>query len=304
MAQHHKAFLAGGLAATAIAAAVIGGPPLIDSGWLRYWNWSPRFRLTRNVEYGNAPDGRGGTLPLLLDVYQPRPRRTRPGPAVLFLHGGGWMIGAKRRAANYLPFLALAGITGIAPNFRSSQLAPFPAMLDDCRLALAWLRELAPYLGLDPQRIAVMGESSGGHLAALLALEKTNGLRACVDWFGPADITSAAEADWRGYDTRAVRPLLGGWPADKPELARAASPVFQVHPSAPPFLIVHGARDGKVPAPQSRRLAAALAEAGVEVTHIEVPGGGHGRFWGTEPNHTELLIRTAGFLHRALQEQA
>jgi acetyl esterase/lipase len=282
------------------AAAYFGGPPLLDSGWLRYWRWSRRFRLTRSIEYASVPDGRGGAFPLLLDVYQPAPQPKRPGPAVVFLHGGGWMLGDKRRAANYLPYLALAGITAIAPNFRSSLRARFPAQLDDCRSALAWLRAHADALHIDPRRIAVMGESSGGHLAALLALDPALRLRACADWFGPADITLAAEGDWARYDTRAVKPLLGGWPAQLPELARAASPVYSVHPAAPPFLIVHGARDGKVPPAQSRRLTGALRAVGAEVAHIEVPGGGHGRFWGTRPDHKELLIRTIVFLAAAL----
>ena len=286
-----------GLGLTAgIAAAYFGGPPLLDSGWLRYWRWSPRFRLARNIEYASVPDGRGGMLPLLLDVYQPAPRPQRPSSAVLFLHGGGWMLGSKRRAANYLPYLAMAGITAIAPNFRSSLHARFPAMLDDCRSALSWLREFAPVLGVDPQRIAVMGESSGGHLAALLALEEANGLRACADWFGPSDLTTAAEGDWVCYDTRVVKPLLGGWPDEQPELAAAASPVYHAHPYAPPFFIVHGERDAKVPVVQSRRMKEILEFHGVPVEYAEVPGGGHGRFWGTKPDHATLLARTIAFL--------
>lgn len=297
--DHKTAYAIGG-AGIAVLAAAIGGPPLLDSGWLRYWNWSHRFRLVRNIEYGHVPCPKGGTLPLLLDVYQPMPRPRYPGPAVLFLHGGGWMAGDKRRAANYLPHLAQAGYTCIAPNFRSSLRARFPAMLDDCRAALAWLRTLAPYLNVDSQRVAVLGESSGGHLAALLALDPASGLRACADWFGPSDITLAAEADWRGYDTRVVRPLLGGWPAKLPELARAASPVYHAHPGAPPFLIVHGKRDAKVPPAQSRRLTAALREAGAPVEHIEIADGGHGRFWGTQPDHAELLARMLAFFADAL----
>ena len=152
-------------------------------------------------------------------------------------------------------------------DYRLSGEARFPAPLEDVAAGLGWLRTHAEHLGIDPTRIVLWGESAGGHLAALLGLTDP-GVRAVVDWYGPADLTTVA-ADAAAGGISAVDPgapdsrealLLGVAPSSDPERARAASPVTHVHADAPPFLLLHGTADRLVPTRQSERLGAALDE--------------------------------------------
>ncbi len=110
-------------------------------------------------------------VPALL--YEP-PAGARAGgarPAILDLHGGGYVAGtAQREDATLRRLSAELGIVGLAPDYRLAPEHPHPAGLDDSAAALAWLHAQAPALSLDPARIAVRGVSAGGGLAAGLAL--------------------------------------------------------------------------------------------------------------------------------------
>ncbi len=232
-----------------------------------------------------------GLRPLELDLHLPPGHRPGTGtavPLVVFVHGGGWMRGHRRMVTpgfaawqpGPLARLAARGFAVASVDYRLSGEARFPAPLEDLATALDWLAEHADEYGFDAGRTVLWGESAGAHLAALLALRGTPRVRGVVDWYGPADLLGFADLgpetalsdDPR--DTREAR-LLGGPPQDLPDLARQASPVHHVHPDAPPFLIAHGTADRAVPYAQSADLAAALAEAGVEVRLDAVEGAGH-----------------------------
>ncbi len=212
-----------------------------------------------------------------LDLYRPAAAAT-PAPVVVFLHGGGWAHGDKFPC----PAAALTdlGFAVASVNYRLSPTAPFPAQLDDATAAVRWLRDHAADHGLDGGRIGAWGVSAGGHLAALLG---TGGhVRAVCDWFGPTDLARfaddaraaglAAKPQWPGL----ILAFLGGPVEANPDLVRRADPVAAVSAATPPFLIQHGDRDEWVPLGQSRRLADALAAAGVPHTFTVVRGGGHG----------------------------
>ncbi|MDG9719028.1 alpha/beta hydrolase [Streptomyces sp. DH24] len=227
-------------------------------------------RLLRAVPYAV----RDGSRPLELDLWLPDEPADRPLPVVVFVHGGAWLTGLRDdpgpglRAWRPGPFarLARAGFAVACPDYRLSGEAAFPAQLDDLTGMVGWLRLRAAELGLDAGRIVTWGESAGGHLAALLALEPGTAVRGCVVWYAPADLTAAPPGSPEAL-------LLG---ADAtPALARAASPVARVTPDAPPFLILHGADDSVVPHAQGEALAAALRAAGTEVTFRSVPGADH-----------------------------
>lgn len=247
---------------------------------------------------------RPGYRPRLLDVRLPAGEG--PFPAVVWIHGGGWLEGDRRYPPPTVPAELLhgtvlaAGLALVSIDYRHSLEAPFPAQLHDVKAALRYVRAFAPALGIDPDRIGVWGESAGGHLAALAGLtgphtpdattlEGTEGVgtgdtgvRAVVDWYGCSDLVALAEHGMPPMPPGVELPdpyaaLLGGTEDERPALARAASPVTYAvrEASPPPFLLVHGTADGLVPYSQSEALAEALRGAGGEVSLQPVDGADH-----------------------------
>ena len=227
--------------------------------------------VQRDLSYGPDPAHR-------LDLYLPAAAGNRPPPVVVFLHGGGWSHGDKSPC----PAAPLAdlGFAVASVNYRLTTVARFPAQLDDARSAVRWLRSRATDLGVDGSRVGAWGISAGGHLAALLGGERE--VRAVCDWFGPTDLARFADdARSAGLAVKPQWPLMiaalfGGSVEASPDLVRQADPTRLVSAASPPFLIQHGDRDEWVPVGQSRRLADALAAAGVDHTFTVVRGGGHG----------------------------
>ncbi|CAL9589368.1 hypothetical protein SUDANB58_05200 [Streptomyces sp. enrichment culture] len=229
-------------------------------------------RLLRGIPYAV----RDGSRPVELDLWLPEEPAGGPLPVVVFVHGGAWRTGLRDDAGPRLrawrphPFarLAAAGFAVVCPDYRLSAEAVFPAQLDDLTEVLSWLRARSAELGLDADRVAVWGESAGGHLAALLALTAGPAVRGCVVWYGATDLTAAPP-----HTPEAM--LLGAPAADVPERARAASPVARAAAGAPPFLILHGAEDTVIPVAQGEALAAALRAVGAEADFRSVPGADH-----------------------------
>ncbi|GLZ47077.1 hypothetical protein Acsp06_32620 [Actinomycetospora sp. NBRC 106375] len=264
--------------------------------------------MWRAVEYATVP----GYRPLLLDLY--RPHDGPPPPVVVFLHGGGWRVGTRGSVgpmyADWCPSpfarLAASGVAVASLDYRLSGEARFPAPLEDVMAGLHWVREHAEAVDVDATRIALWGESAGGHLAALLGLTDPD-VRAVVDWYGPADL-SALAGDAAAGGISAVDPaaadsrealMLGVAPAADPDRARAASPVAHVRAGAPPFLLRHGTGDTLVPSRQSERLATALESVGAEVTLDLVPGADH--LWRGAPDVAAAAFDdAAAFLRRHL----
>jgi len=241
----------------------------------------------RDVVYTNV-DG----LELRLDLYVPD---VRPAPLCIWLHGGGWMRGSRSdRADQRLLPVARSGVAVAAVQYRLSGQAIFPAPLDDARAAVRWLRAHADAYGLDATRVGAWGASAGGHLASLLALtdDETDAHRgdssvqAVVAWFAPSDLLLRDSDVPEGP----LPPFVTGPPPEPSFEARllgvervrenraaavATSPVARVHPGAPPFLLMHGDRDGLIPSEHSRRLHRALLAEGVDSTLWLLYGANH-----------------------------
>jgi acetyl esterase/lipase len=231
----------------------------------------------------------GGHEMQKLDLYLPASPK---GPLLVVIHGGGWMQGSKDKAEG-LPMLAF-GYAVANLNYRLSQHAIFPAQIEDCKAAIRWLRAHAAEYGYDPKHVGAWGASAGGHLVAMLAatgnvrdfdvgenLDQSSAIQCGVDVFGPADLV-----DWKpasknpiiqttGSESVIVK-LLGGTAAEKPELAKRASPLTWVTKDCAPLFIMHGTEDPLVGLEQSQRLEAKLNSVGVEVTLDIVEGAGHG----------------------------
>lgn len=291
------------------------------------------YHLCRDLLYDQANA-------LLLDLYLPA--ETLSPPVLVYIHGGGWFENTKAECPGAT--FAQNGYATACIDYRlaTGNCAPdtvFPAQLHDAKAAVRWLRQNAVTYGYDADHIGAIGESSGGHLAALLGvsadaadLEGTANLgvssavQAVVDWYGPVDITQgpvvfednpcltnfgALSQAYGGeevpyfYWTYAWGVFLGGGLTDAAtvEQARAATPLSYIDAVDPPFLIMHGETDGMVPIAQSELLANALQTAGVDVTFIRMPNAGHGYWSDTDPVLPDFLQPTLQFLDQHLKNQ-
>lgn len=219
-----------------------------------------------------------GFRPLQLDLHLPD--GDGPFPVVLWIHGGGWQEGSRVWLPDSIaPFglherLLARGYAVADVDYRLSAEAPYPAQLIDVQSAIQWLRHHAEQLRLDPGRFATLGESAGGHLAAMAGLAGADetAIQAVVNWYGAADLLDVRND--RDANT-APALLLGGPIAERRDFAEWASPLYRVHAAAPPFLNMHGTDDDVVPFDESVRLAEALRAQGVRCDLYPVPGAGH-----------------------------
>ncbi|QKW18095.1 alpha/beta hydrolase [Kitasatospora sp. NA04385] len=215
-----------------------------------------------------------GFRPLLLDLHVPA--GPGPFPVVVWLHGGAFRAGDRRylpdtlRPDSVFEALVAAGVAVATVDYRLSGEAVFPAQLDDVTAALRYLRAYAGELGLDADRLGVWGESAGATLGALAALT-TDAVSAAVCWYPPTDLAALGH----GGPDSPIHQLLGGAPAELPGPAALASPVRQVTPAAPPFLLVHGVQDEQVPFAQSEALHERLLAAGARSVLRPVEGARH-----------------------------
>ncbi len=238
---------------------------------------------------------------LTLDIYYPA--SGGPWPGVVFVHGGAWMEGDKAP----LPVVPTAsGYLVVSINYRMYPAYRFPAMIEDVKCAIRFLRTHAADYNLDPERIAVVGHSAGGHLAALAGLaderagwdggpygEHSSRVQAVVAMSGPTDLT-------RRF-VEAVEELKAN--VFGAEQWVSASPVTYARSDAPPFLIIHGDKDAIVPVEQAHRLHDALRQAGASSELMILQHAGHGfePVDGTPtPAVEEALARMLAFLARAL----
>lgn len=268
--------------------------------------------VERDIEYGKGSD-----VSLKLDLFRPKEQSKEPLPAVIWIHGGGWRAGDKRNEENAI-LLAKAGYVAASINYRLSDVAPFPAAVEDCKCAVRWLRANAKKYGVDPEKIGVWGGSAGGHLALMVAVaddsaglegkggnEKVSSrVAAACSWFGPAEFT----VEWKNANVESasvLRLFLGGTRDEKPEAYKLASPVTHVSKDDPPILMIHGDKDKVVPFSQSEIMLAKLKEAGVEATLVTVKNGGHGfRPTGDgkiEPSLDEIRRTTVEFFDKRLK---
>ena len=242
--------------------------------------------------------GRTDQPTLVLDLLGPHPLPDRPLPTVIRVTGPGW---AEENRAGFtvsrlgIRFLAAAGFLAAAVSVRLSWQAPFPAQIHDVKAAIRWLRAHADDYPIDPERIGILGDSAGGHLAALAGLTGNNpGLEGDSGSPGNSSAVQAvvaisANSDFLALDgmqssqpppqppirfcrdlngNDALRQLFGGPLAERQDVMRLASPISYVHRDAPPFLMVHGTRDDTVPFEHRRTLAPRIdASRGHHDTH-------------------------------------
>jgi len=227
-----------------------------------------------------------------LDVYEPKApaRAGELRPAIVQVHGGGWIFGSRvEQGIPLLNHLASNGWVGFNVDYRLSPRATMPEHVIDVKRAIAWVREHAAEYGVDPERICLTGGSAGGHLCALAAL--TSDDRSLQPGFEEADTSVVAAVPFYGlYDLldderhyyRHIREWLMADVVLKaarerdPDAFRSASPTHRVHAGAPPFMVFHGEHDSLVPVEDARAFAARLeAISENPVLYVELPGSEH-----------------------------
>lgn len=198
---------------------------------------------------------------LLCDIFTP-PGLTEPAPAILLIHGGGWMVGDRSQLRGYGFLLGREGYVCVAMQYRLSGQATWPAQLEDVQAALRWMDENHLKLGIDRKRIAMLGHSSGGHMALVAAGRnvKSGGvtIAGVISFYAPTELVPGAE-----MLRQPIEQLLGEG-AGAAQYADA-SPVNYVRPDFPPALILQSNSDDIVPRQQSLLLYEKLLAANVPV---------------------------------------
>lgn len=215
---------------------------------------------------------------LLFDAFSPD--LLGPKPAVVLIHGGGWISGEKSMMEDVAVGLAAQGYAAFCPQYRLAPLHPFPAAVEDVQSFVAFLRGSSGELQIAQDKIASLGNSAGGHLAAMLGLTDvpvggiSTRVNAVVDICGISDLTQP-HGNHFPIAMSFLEQFMGGPFEGRESLWRKASPIEYVDTNAAPFLIIHGDADDVVPVGQSDALAGKLFAAGVPVTLHKIPGEGH-----------------------------
>lgn len=236
-----------------------------------------------------------------MDIYVP-PGLTSPAPVIVFIHGGGWSSGSK--GPENVPYFNQSYESGFICadiNYRLSTDSVWPAQIEDCKTAIRFLRANAKTYNIDICRFGVIGESAGGHLAAMLGTSagvkefeglhqgntnQSSRVQAVIDIFGPTDFLkedshypascglSRLIHEYQSFETA----LLGiDYLHNHQELVRTADPMTYITSDDAPFFIIHGDEDCIVPFHQSILLDSALSAAGMPAdTLIIAVGQNHG----------------------------
>ena len=241
------------------------------------------IEITKNLVYAETDNKK-----LQLDIY--KPKNQKEPYLIVWVHGGAWHSGSKENPPlGLLPYgYALASV-----DFRASTEKPFPANVHDIKAAIRFLRANASKYGYKSEKIIIWGGSSGGHLAALVATTNNDSIlegslgnytstsssvQACLDFYGPTNfLTILNQSNPHGLNVRlpALAILLGKPLEQVTELAKSASPFYQVDATDPPIFIVHGEQDVQVPINQSIELLSAYKSKNLKVQIEFVPNAGH-----------------------------
>lgn len=244
---------------------------------------------TRHIEFARV-----GGKRLRLDVTVPSapvPAGRTLRPALMQIHGGGWVLGDKReQGLPLLNHMAAQGWVGFNVNYRLSPGVAMPEHLIDLKRGLAWIKEHAADYDVDPSFVCVTGGSAGGHLTALMGLTVNEpqyqpgfeaadtGVAAAVPFYGIYDFTDAGVF---GGDPEVFKKFLEpvvmqAFLADEPEKYLDASPLHHLRADAPPFLVIHGDRDTLAPVEDARTFVERLREVSKEpVLYAEMQGAQH-----------------------------
>lgn len=263
-------------------AGVAQQPPTVPAaslGWAE--TVANHYSISPDVTYGTF-----NNIPVHLDVWKNTEAKT-PAPTLMYIHGGGWVIGDKTGADTLiLPYLQL-GWNVVNVEYRMAGASLAPAAVQDARCALRWIERNASTYNIDTTRIVASGHSAGGHLALMMGMlpEDTDLDSACpgsepmkiaavVNWYGITDVKDILD----GPDKQTYAAMWIGVQPFKDELATHLSPLTYIRPDLPPIITIHGDHDPTVAYSQAVRLRDALTKAGDKNELVTIPHGVHGSF--------------------------
>ena len=225
-----------------------------------------------DIEYANA-----GGVRLTLDAHVPD--GNGPFPAAILVHGGGWVGGDKQQYITYIfQPLSDAGFAWFSINYRLASQFRFPADADDVESAIQFVKANAAKYKVAPKRIALIGESAGGHLVSYVGARNRPDSRvaAVVSMYGVHDFVAAA-VQWKPlpHELLDLFGITAVTAETAPELIKA-SPVVYISKEMPPFLLMHGSKDEDVPYEQSVEMCDKMKKAGAHCDLITIEGAPHG----------------------------
>ena len=229
-------------------------------------------------------------LPLVLTLYLPE-KGTPPYPTILFI--GGWQF------RSHAIYLAEKGIISACIEYRFPGDTFYPMGIENCKSAVRWLRANADIYGIDPEKIAAVGASARGYLAALLGtsggVQKLEGIGENSDYSSRVNLVIAfsgifdlEEAYRTGSGNNIDTDWIDGTLEEFPEKYQEASPLSYIDEFDPPVLLLHGTDDELAPYEQSVRFSELLKKAGVPVELYTVDGARH--TFSHSPHYYQLTL--------------
>ena len=231
-----------------------------------------RAELKTDIEFS-----RPGGVSLTLDAFVPEGQG--PFATCILVHGGGFTGGDKTSFIKPLfEPLSQAGFTWFTINYRLAPTNRFPACVEDAETAIRWVKAHAKEYKVDPKRIAIIGESAGGHIVSLVGVRGQGATRvaAVVPFYAPHDLEFQVKA--RNAAGKSMEALFGITELDEAawKTLREASATSYLRKDLPPYLLLHGDADAQVPYEQSVKFAEKMKAVGASCDFITIKGGVHG----------------------------
>jgi len=268
---------------TDAASYYIGGRPVPGPLPPSFYTSLPPLNVRLNLNYAGS-----GNRWQTLDFAKPVMCASQKVPVIAYVHGGWWLGGSKTGAIYSMParLAYQLGFAVVSIEYRlASSTNHHPNLINDCKLAIRYLRANADTLGIDPNRIGIWGGSAGGHLVSLMGTAGDNdglegpGLEnyssrpnAVVDQCGIEDLTNP----WGNTSRTVIGIFLGCAYNVCTDKAQEASPVYQASPDDPPIMIMHGDHDNVVSYTQAESFARALKTNSNNGSFIRIVNGSHG----------------------------
>lgn len=260
-----------------------------------------RFRAINDIVYSQP-----GGIDLLMDAALPD--SSVPTPAVIIVHGGGWVQGDRRVDVRPLfEPLSDAGFAWFSISYRLvKDVTQFGVAINDVEAAVRYVKSHAVEFNIDPDRIALIGESAGGQLAAMAALRggEAASVKAVVAFYTPTDLVSLIRNS--NFIPPQIRDSVIGTPWERLVITGLAqlSPMENIRPNMPPFLFIHGTDDPLVPLNQSVNMCDRMRKAGATCDVYPVEGAGHGIRWWRSSSRAAAETKMVDWLDRKLSKSS